>query len=157
VLKCCRDADAVSSVAFSQMVRLSPVEVVTHCQVMGCLHWSMSVILQGHTDGGQLPWSDGILASGSSAHTVRHMSQTVSAAKLCPVILAESCQLSSGQTVKLSPVAVKIRRLSAGTETGECLKTLKPSSLCNGMNLTGVVGLTEATIATLKALGAVEV
>jgi len=59
--------------------------------------------------------SDGILASGGSAHTVRLWDQTVSAAKLCPVILVESCQLSSGQTVKLSPVAVKIRRLSAGT------------------------------------------
>jgi WD40 repeat protein len=42
-------------------------------------------------------------------------------------------------------------------QTGECLKTLKPPSLWNGMNLTGVVGLTKATIATLKALGAVKV
>lgn len=42
-------------------------------------------------------------------------------------------------------------------QTGECLKTLKPPSHYDGMNITGVVGLTEATIATLKVLGAVEV
>ncbi|NJR70467.1 MAG: NACHT domain-containing protein [Synechococcales cyanobacterium CRU_2_2] len=39
--------------------------------------------------------------------------------------------------------------------TGECLKTLV-AKLYAGMNITGVKGLTPATIASLKALGAVE-
>jgi len=90
--KCCRDADAVSSVAFSQMVRLSPVEVVT------TVRFGMSALVNVCNLARTYRWawslsSDGILASGSSAHTVR-LCTTVSAAKLCPVILAESCQLS---------------------------------------------------------------
>ncbi len=41
-------------------------------------------------------------------------------------------------------------------KTGECLKTLRVDRLYEGMNITGVKGLTEAEKATLKALGAVE-
>jgi WD40 repeat protein len=41
-------------------------------------------------------------------------------------------------------------------KTGECLKILRPERLYEGMNITGVTGLTEATKTTLKALGAVE-
>ncbi|MFB2920932.1 NB-ARC domain-containing protein [Aerosakkonema funiforme] len=41
-------------------------------------------------------------------------------------------------------------------ETGECIKTLPVPKPYEGMNITGVTGLTEATITTLKALGAVE-
>ena len=41
-------------------------------------------------------------------------------------------------------------------ETGECLKTLKSERPYEGMNITGVKGLTETTIAALKILGAVE-
>jgi hypothetical protein len=40
--------------------------------------------------------------------------------------------------------------------TGECLKTLRSKRPYEGMNITGVAGLTEAEKATLKALGAVE-
>ncbi|HLO85733.1 MAG TPA: NB-ARC domain-containing protein [Nostocaceae cyanobacterium] len=40
--------------------------------------------------------------------------------------------------------------------TGECLKTLPVPKPYEGMNITGITGLTEASIATLKALGAVE-
>ena len=39
--------------------------------------------------------------------------------------------------------------------TGECLKTLKAEQRYKRMNIMGVEGLTEATIATLKVLGAV--
>jgi WD40 repeat protein len=38
--------------------------------------------------------------------------------------------------------------------TGECLKILRPKRLYEGMNITGVTGLTEAQKATLKELGA---
>jgi WD40 repeat protein len=41
-------------------------------------------------------------------------------------------------------------------KTGECLKTLRDKLPYEGMNITGVTGLTEAEKATLKALGAVE-
>jgi WD40 repeat protein len=40
--------------------------------------------------------------------------------------------------------------------TGECLKTFRNERPYEGMNITGVTGLTEATIASLKALGAIE-
>ncbi|MEO1558075.1 MAG: NACHT domain-containing protein [Cyanobacteria bacterium J06632_19] len=41
-------------------------------------------------------------------------------------------------------------------QTGECLKTLKSDRPYERMNITGVKGLTEAEIGTLKALGAIE-
>ncbi len=40
--------------------------------------------------------------------------------------------------------------------TGECLKILRVPRPYEGMNITGVTGLTEAQLSTLKALGAVE-
>ncbi|HEY9656859.1 MAG TPA: hypothetical protein V6C65_00240, partial [Allocoleopsis sp.] len=40
--------------------------------------------------------------------------------------------------------------------TGECLKTLRVDRPYEGMNITGVTGITEAQKATLKALGAIE-
>ncbi len=41
-------------------------------------------------------------------------------------------------------------------ETGECLQRLRGDRPYEGMNITGVIGLTEAQKATLSALGAVE-
>ena len=41
-------------------------------------------------------------------------------------------------------------------ETGDCIRTLRPTNLYTGMNITGVTGLTVAQRITLKALGAVE-
>jgi WD40 repeat protein len=41
-------------------------------------------------------------------------------------------------------------------KTGECLKTLRPPRPYEGMNITGVTGLTAAEKASLRALGAVE-
>jgi WD40 repeat protein len=52
---------------------------------------------------------------------------------------------SADETVKLWDV-----------KTGECLKTLLNERPYEGMNITGVTGLTEATIASLKSLGAIE-
>ena len=57
-------------------------------------------------------------------------------------------QLASGSedgTIKLWDV-----------KSGECLITLKADRPYEGMNITGVTGLTEAQKETLKALGAVE-
>ncbi|MDM9381670.1 NB-ARC domain-containing protein [Chlorogloeopsis sp. ULAP01] len=52
---------------------------------------------------------------------------------------------SEDETIKLWDVS-----------TGECLKTLKPPRLYEGMNITGVTGLTEAEKMALIALGAQE-
>jgi WD40 repeat protein len=41
--------------------------------------------------------------------------------------------------------------------TGDCLKTLRTQRPYEGMNITGVWGITEAQKVTLKALGAVEI
>ena len=41
-------------------------------------------------------------------------------------------------------------------KSGECLKTLRSERLYQGMNITGVTGLTAAQKMTLKALGAIE-
>jgi hypothetical protein len=40
-------------------------------------------------------------------------------------------------------------------KTGECLKTLSEKPY-EGMNITGITGITEAEKATLKTLGAIE-
>ncbi|MDF5715255.1 MAG: NB-ARC domain-containing protein [Rhizonema sp. NSF051] len=40
--------------------------------------------------------------------------------------------------------------------TGECIRSLRSKKPYEGMKLTGVIGLTEAKIATLKTLGAIE-
>nr|WP_309228868.1 hypothetical protein [Microcoleus sp. FACHB-831] len=57
-------------------------------------------------------------------------------------ILASGCD---EETIKLWDV-----------NAGECLQTLRSDRPYEGMNIAGVTGLTEATVATLKALGAVD-
>lgn len=52
---------------------------------------------------------------------------------------------SQDETIKLWDVS-----------TGECLKTLLSERPYEGMNITGVTGITEATITSLKALGAIQ-
>ncbi|MGK7876933.1 MAG: NB-ARC domain-containing protein [Xenococcaceae cyanobacterium] len=105
-----------------------------------------------------LAWSPNrqVLASGSTDQTIKlwdihegkclrtfteHTSQVQSVA-FSPdgQILASS---SSDETIKLWDV-----------HTGECLKTLRSDRPYEGMNITGVTGLTEAQRATLCALGA---
>jgi WD40 repeat protein len=41
-------------------------------------------------------------------------------------------------------------------ETGQCWKTLRSDRPYEGMNITGISGITAAQKSTLKALGAVE-
>ncbi|WP_245894132.1 WD40 repeat domain-containing protein [Chamaesiphon polymorphus] len=41
-------------------------------------------------------------------------------------------------------------------KTGECVRMFRPDRLYEGMNIIGITGLTEGSIATLKSLGAVE-
>jgi WD40 repeat protein len=117
--------------------------------------------LEGHTN---WVWSvafspDGqILASGSDDQTV----------KLWDVRDGKCLETLKGHTNGVRSVAFSPdgQTLASGSEdetiklwdvkTGECLKTLIIPKLYEGMNITGVMGLTEAQKATLKALGAVE-
>jgi WD40 repeat protein len=98
------------------------------------------------------------LASGSGEQTV----------KLWDVSTSQWLKTLSGHgklvwSVAFSPDS---QTLASGSEdetiklwdvkTGECLKTLKSSRPYEGMNITGVTGLTEAQKIALKDLGAVE-
>lgn len=99
-----------------------------------------------------------LLVSGSNEQTVH----------LWDINTGESLHTLSGHTnqvwsVRFSPDG---RTLVSGShdqaiklwdvETGECLKTLKTDKPYDGMNITGVTGITKETIATLKVLGAIE-
>lgn len=117
--------------------------------------------LQGHTS---RIWSvafspDGkILASGSSDQTV----------KLWDLATGECYQTLQGHTNLVWSVAFNrdSHILASGSQdetirlwdakTGECLKILKADRPYEGMNITGVKGLTEAQVVSLRALGAIE-
>ncbi|MDZ8140386.1 MAG: NACHT domain-containing protein [Nostoc sp. DedQUE04] len=64
------------------------------------------------------------------------------------------CLSSNGQMLVSGSADGSIKLWNIETE--ECLKTLKSDRPYESMNITGIKGLTDAKIATLKALGAVE-
>jgi WD40 repeat protein len=96
------------------------------------------------------------LASGSSDQTV----------KLWDLSTGQCCQTLQGHTNLVWSVAFHPmgRILASGSqdetikvwdiETGECLQTLKADRPYEGLNITGVQGLTQAQLVSLKALGA---
>jgi WD40 repeat protein/serine/threonine protein kinase len=85
-----------------------------------------------------------VLEPGQSLKTLAGHTNSVRSVAFSPDghILASG---SADETIKLWDV-----------QTGECLKTFRPDRPYERMNITGVTGITEGQIATLKALGAVE-
>ncbi|NEO29627.1 MAG: hypothetical protein F6K36_04085 [Symploca sp. SIO3C6] len=118
--------------------------------------------LQGHTS---RVWSVAfspqgkILASGSSDHTV----------KLWDLSSGECLQTLQGHTNLVWSVAFSPdgQTLASGSQdetiklwdikTGKCLKTLRTQRPYEEMNITGVKGLTQAQLSTLKVLGASDI
>ncbi|MBU7587472.1 MAG: NACHT domain-containing protein [Nostoc sp. TH1S01] len=116
---------------------------------------------QGHT---ALVWSVAFspngttLASGSTDHTIRLWSISTGE---CLKILQEHTDWI--WSVTFSPDG---QTLASGSQdgtiklwdirTGECLKTLRCERPYEAMNITGIIGLTQAEKASLKALGAIE-
>ena len=138
--------------------------------------------LQGHTE---LVWSvafspDGsTLASSSFDRTIRLWNVTtgqclktlqehtsgVSSVAFKPISISVTSDVSTHSGAGLPQEDSPLLASSSLDETikiwqvemGECLKTLRAERPYEGMNITGVTGLTEAQKATLKTLGAVEI
>ena len=118
-------------------------------------------ILQGHISQiGSVAWSpDGqTIVSSSADQTVRLWD--ASTGQCLKSLQGHTNQVGSvaispnGQTIASSSADETIKLWDV--KTGECLKTLRADRPYEGMNITGITGLTEAQKATLKALGAVE-
>lgn len=84
------------------------------------------------------------VATGSCLRTLQGHTQGIRGIAFSP----------NGQMLATGSRDETIKLWDAGT--GECLKTLKIARPYEDMNIAGVTGLSEATIATLKALGAVD-
>lgn len=99
-----------------------------------------------------------ILASGSQDHTIR----------LWDAQTGQCLKILQGHTNRVYSVMWSLdgRMLVSGSEdetmklwnieTGQCMKTLRADRPYEGMNITGITGITEAQKATLTALGAVD-
>ncbi len=144
------DSQILASGGDDKMVRLWQISTGQCLKTLqGHTAWISSVALS----------SDGqILASGSDDQTVR----------LWQVSTGQCLNIFYGHTNGIRSVTLSPddQMLGSGSEdetiklwnihTGECIKTLKAPRPYEGMNITGVTGLTEAQKTMLIALGAIE-
>lgn len=127
-------------------------------------------LLQGHRGiHGSVAFSrDGsVLASGRSDCTIRLWD--VKTRQCLKILEGHTASITSVIFLPLNasaPPETQRQILASGSldetirlwdmQTETCLRTLRPDRLYEGMNITGITGLTEEVIATLKSLGAVE-
>ncbi len=117
--------------------------------LLGHIGWVCSTIFS----------SDGrILSSGSGDHTIKLWD--ISNGKCLKTLRGHSQRVLSvtfnlsGQNLISSSEDETLRIWDVST--GESIKMLRSKRLYEGMNIANVTGLTEATISTLKTLGAIE-
>ncbi|MUG98832.1 NACHT domain-containing protein [Scytonema sp. UIC 10036] len=144
-----RDGAILASGSDDQTVRLWNINNNTHSNSICFQHTSRVNSVAFSPDGA-------MLASGSGdyklwlwnvnrekpLHTLQEHTGRVNAVAFSP----DGCMLATGSedgTIKLWK-----------TQTGECVKKLRIPGLYEGMNITGVIGLTAAEKVTLQALGA---
>ena len=94
-------------------------------------------------------------------HLILTCHQCINSRKCLQTYTAQDCQgvysvafSPDGQAIISGSTDNKIRFWDLAT--GKCLKTLRVTRLYEGINITGVTGLTSAQRETLKALGATE-
>jgi WD40 repeat protein len=142
------DGSTIASGSADQTIKLWDMETGTCLRTLlgHTSHiWSVAFSLDGQT-----------LASGGSDQAVR----------IWRVANGALLQTLTGHTRSVRSVAFGDRLLASGSEdetiklwdlqTGDCVRTLRSDRPYEGMNITGVTGITDAQKATLKALGAVE-
>jgi WD40 repeat protein len=147
-----KDNRTLASGSFDRTIRLWNIETGK------CLK-----ILEGHSDQVRaVAFSpDGtILASGSADNSIKLWNWRKS--ECFSVLQGHTGTIT---TLEFEPIVENNRPILASSsndetikfwniETGKCLKTLKVTKLYEEMNITGTMGLTQATIANLQALGA---
>lgn len=142
--------DVLASSSMDQTVRLWDISSGKLQRVLkGHQNWVMSVAIS--PDGQHI-------ASASADHTVKLWNLSSGAC-----LQTFTGHRNSVWSIAFSPDG---RFLASGSDdktlklwavkTGQCLQTFKTQEPYEGMDITGVSGLTEAQIATLKQLGAVE-
>ncbi len=144
------DGSTLVSGSKDQTIKLWDVDTGKCLQTWaGHSNWVISLVFSPNGD-----W----VASGSFDQTVR----------LWDVHTGKCVQITDGNGKWLRAIAFSpdSQILVSGSDnetisiwdvsTGSCIRTLRAKRPYEGMNITGVTGLTEAQKATLKALGAVE-
>jgi WD40 repeat protein len=165
------DGQHLASCSFDQTIKLWNIQT-GECLRTFKGHTAQVVSLAFSPDGQRLAsgsfdqtirlWDVG---SGECVQTLQEHTGIISAVVFNPVFPAANDVMQEHEAKALVS-APDLPELISGSfdetikfwnvKTGRCLHTLRTPRPYEGMNITGVAGLTEAQKATLKALGAVE-